>query len=95
MLDKADGGDEVGVGLWVGWAGRVTAIFRVVAGVVLWPKSVYYKAKAVAALCAAAVCGAEFRRPGQIEQVVVEVSGSGLYVRTASAASCALRLRLV
>jgi hypothetical protein len=55
----------------------VGAVLGIAAVVVLWPEAVEHEGGVVGALGGIGVPVAEFRRPGEIEQVVVETGCGG------------------
>ena len=61
VLYQADRGHNVGVGLGIGRAGRVTAMLRIVAVRILRPKSVHHEAQVTPAFRAVTVSRAELR----------------------------------
>ncbi len=76
MLDKRGSGHNIEQRIWVGWAGRIAAVLRASVGaVILRPEPVDNEAQVFGAFGAVWARVAEFRRPGEGEEVVVEFSG--------------------
>lgn len=75
VLEEAGIGVEVAEGGGIGRAGDVGAVFGVGAVVVLGPETVEDEAEVLGALGFLGVGGAELGRPGEVEEVEVEVAG--------------------
>ena len=73
VLYQAGRRHDVGVGLGIGRAGRITAMLWIVAVRILRPQSVHHKAQVAPALRAVTVGRAELRRPGKVQQVEIEL----------------------
>ena len=58
----------------IGWTGRIRAALRIRAVIVLRPQAVHHKRRVLGALRCRTMRGTELRRPGQIEQVIVETA---------------------
>ncbi len=82
MLKQAGVGKDVPERGWVRGSGGIRAMLGVGAVVILWPEAMQNEAEADGALRFARVCGAELRRPGEIEQI--EVEGTGFVCRVRS-----------
>ena len=77
VLEQAGIGVEVAESRGVGWAGCVGAVFGVGAIVVLRPDSVKDESGVRGAFGGSWMRVAEFRRPGEVEEVVVEAGAGG------------------
>ena len=77
VLEEAGVGVDVGELRWVGWAWVGGAVLRPGAGEVLRPEAVEDEGVALGALGGVAVGVTELGRPGEVEEVVVEVLFAG------------------
>jgi len=77
VFEQAPVGIDVGVLRGVSWAGCVGAVFGIAAVGVLWPEAVQDEGRVLGALDRVGVRVAELGRPGEVEEVVVEVLGRG------------------
>ena len=85
VLYQARRRHDIGVGLRIGWAGRITAMLWIVAARILRPQSVYHKPQVTPALRTVTVRRAELRRPRKVQQIEVEFARCRLLFRTSAA----------
>jgi hypothetical protein len=95
MLDQARGRNNICVGLWIGWAGRITAMLGIVAARILRPQSMHHKPQVTSALRAVTVGRAELRRPRKGQQVKIELPRCRLLLRTSAARPAPVRPLIV
>jgi len=75
MFNQRGGGHDIEEAVWIGGAGRVAAVLGPgIGSVVLRPEAVNNEAEVFGAFGAAGVGVAEFGRPGEGEEIVIELS---------------------